>query len=217
MRILVGYSYYQYPIDVSQTINSWLGRLRKSGFDVEGFPLTIHPPGPPYWWKQLDKCWKLGDKDLLNMYEKLARKSEDFDVFLNWNGINIHPEFIKNLSTFNIFACFDDPEASELLSKPVAAAYDLCMIGNIAEIETYKSWGVKEVRFWPLGFMATDFDPSLTEDQILNGDRSHDVTLLCEKKYVQDRINRLDQFANAFPKGNYFGAGWPKGFLEDKK
>lgn len=217
MRILIGYSYYQYPVDVSSTLNLWANRLRKAGFEIDLFPLTIHPPGPPYWWKQLDKCWKLGDKDLLKMYENLARKAEEFDIFLNWNGINIHPEFLKNLSTFNIYACFDDPESSERLSKPVAAAYDLCMIGNIAEVDTYKSWGVKEVRFWPLGFMATDYDPSLTEDQILNGERKEDITLLCERKYVPERIKRLDQYAYAFPQGNYFGAGWSNGFLNDEK
>jgi len=217
MRILVGFSYYPYPVDVSATVNSWLGRLRNAGFEVESFPLTINPPGPPYWWKQLDKCWKLGDKELLKMYEALAKKSEDFDVFLNWNGINIHPEFIKSLPTFNIYACFDDPESSEILSKPVAAAYDLSMIGNVAEIETYKSWGVKNVEFWPLGFMSTDYDPSLTEEKILSGERDQDITLLCERKYVPDRIKRLDQFAAAFPSGNYFGAGWPGGFLNDEK
>jgi spore maturation protein CgeB len=217
MKILVGFSYYQYPVDVASTIEIWLNRLRSAGFEVESFPLTINPPGPPYWWKQLDRCWKIGDKGLLNMYENLAKKAEDFDVFLNWNGINIHPEFIQSLPTFNIYSCFDDPEASEFLSKPVAAAYDLCMIGNIAEVETYKKWGVKNVKFWPLGFLSTDFDDSLTEEKILYGNRTNDITLLCERKFIPDRIKRLDQFANAFPKGNYFGAGWPNGFLEENQ
>jgi hypothetical protein len=216
MRILIGFSYYPYPVDVSFTLTNWANRLKAAGFDIELFPLTINPPAVPYWWKQLDRCWKLGDKELLKLYENLARKAEEFDVFLNWNGINIHPEFLPNLSTYNIYACFDDPESSEILSKPVASAYDLCMIGNIAEVDTYKSWGVKEVRFWPLGFMANDFDPSLTEEQILYGMRENDITLLCERKYVPDRIKRLDQFASAFPNGNYYGAGWPSGFLKDE-
>lgn len=217
MKILVGFSYYNYPVDVATTINQWLDRLRSAGFEVESFPLTVNPPGPPFWWKQLDMRWKLGDKGLMNMYENLARKAEDFDIFINWNGINIHPEFIQTLPTFNIYACFDDPEASEFLSKPVAPYYDLCMVGNIAEVETYKSWGVKNARFWPLGFLSTDYDPSLTEDQIMTGNRTNDIALLCERKFIPDRIKRLDQYANAFPNGSYFGAGWPKGFLDENQ
>ncbi len=217
MKILLGFSYYNYPVDVAQTVNKWLSRLRLAGFEVESYPLTINPPGPPLWWRQLDRCWKLGDKDLLKSYENLAKKAEDFDVFLNWNGINLHPEFVQSLPTFNIYSCFDDPEASEFLSKPVAAAYDLCMVGNIAEVETYKKWGVKNVKFWPLGFLSTDFDPTLTEEQILNGERTNDLALLCERKFIPDRIRRLDQFANAFPAGKYFGAGWPDGFLAEEE
>ncbi len=217
MKILIGFSYYKYPVDVYETLTKWVERLRSAGFDIDLFPLTIDPPGPPFWWKQLDKSWKLGDRKLLSMYEKLALEVEKYDVFLNLNGINLHPNFVATLPTVNIYACFDDPEASERLSKPVAASYDLCLVGNIAEIETYKSWGVKKAEFWPLGFMATDFDPNLTEEQILYGEREEEITLLCEKKYFPERIKRLDFFANNFPNGNYFGPGWNNGFLSEKE
>jgi spore maturation protein CgeB len=217
MKILVGFSYYNYPIDVHVTLSKWVDRLRSAGFKLDLFPLTIDPPGPPYWWKQLDKSWKLGDKNLLRLYEKLALVVENYDVFLNLNGINLHPDFVSTLPTVNVYACFDDPESSGRLSKPVAAAYDLCLVGNIAEIETYKSWGVKKAEFWPLGFMATDYDSNLTEEQILQGEREEDITLLCERKYVPERIKRLDFFASNFPSGNYFGPGWNNGFLEEKE
>lgn len=217
VKILLGYSYYPHPNDVKITVESWLSRLRNAGFQVDSYPLTINPPNFPIWWKELDLKWKLGDKTLLKHYEKLALKLEEYDVFLNWNGINIHPDFLKQLKTFNVYGCFDDPESSERLSKPVAASYDLCMIGNIAEIETYKSWGVKNVEFWPIGFMSTDYDPTLTEEMILYGERKNDIVLLCEKKYVPERIKRLDEYSIAFPNGKYFGAGWSAGFLSESE
>ena len=65
--------------------------------------------------------------------------------------------------------------------------------------------------------MATDFDPNLTEEQILYGEREEEITLLCEKKYFPERIKRLDFFANNFPNGNYFGPGWTNGFLSEKE
>jgi hypothetical protein len=103
MKILLGFSYYPYPDDVAQMVNRWIARLRKGGFDVDPYPLTLNPPNYPIWWKKLDTLWKLGDKTLLTHYEKLARTLDEYDVFLNWNGINIHPDFVRQLPTFNVY------------------------------------------------------------------------------------------------------------------
>lgn len=214
MRILLGYSYYEYEVDVKATVDAWLGRLRAQGFAVESFCLTLRAPGPRLIWRQLDERWRRGDLTLLRMYEQLAKRLEQFDVLLNWNGINLHPEFIRQLPSFNVFGCFDDPEASADLSEPVAAAYDLCMVGNIAELETYRRWGVKEVRFWPMGFRLEDYNQTLTKDDILTGKRPVDVAMLCERTSPLRRA-RLDRFTAAFPQGEYYGSGWPKGFLPE--
>lgn len=214
MKILIGYSYYKYPVDIKEWFESIIIRLRNAGFDVDPFPLTINPPGPRLSWQSLERRWKFGDRELLEMYENLAIKLEDYDVFINYNGINLHPDFVKQLSTFNVYCCFDDPESSEDLSKPVAAYYDLCMIGNIAEVETYKKWGVKNAKFWPHGFKPDDFDPLLTKEKILSGERDIDVTLLCERTSGW-RGERLDKYSSAFPNGSYYGLGWPLGFLEE--
>lgn len=216
MKILLGFSYYEYPVDIAWLVQQWIDRLRHAGFEVDPYPLTINPPGNPLKWKKLDRMWKLGDRELLKNYENLAKKLEDYDVFLNWNGINIHPEFVSKLPTFNAYACFDDPESSEHLSKPVAAAYDLSLVGNIAELDTYRSWGCEEVQFWPNGFRADEYDSTLTEDRIRTETRDIDVSLLCERKYHADRIKRLDKYASAFPDGHYYGAGWPMGFLKEE-
>ncbi len=218
MKILLGYSYYESPVDVAATVSEYVARLTEAGYEVESYPLTLNPPGSPIWWIQLDKLWKLGDKQLLEHYNKLANKlvTGGFDVFLNFNGINIHPEFVRQIPAFTVYCCNDDPESSDRLSKPVAAAYDLCMIGNIAALDDYKSWGAKEVRFWPMSFMASEYDPTLTEDKILNGERDVDISILCEKLYVPDRVRRLNIYSQAFPAGKYYGPGWENPYLADK-
>lgn len=217
MRILLGFSYYKNHIDQAELVLQWVNRLRKAGFDVDPYPLTINPPANPILWKKLDRLWKLGDKSLLSNYEQLALKLEDYDVFLNWNGIHVHPEFVAQLPTINVFGFFDDPESSHQHSKPTAAAYDICMVGNIAELDTYRSWGCRNVHFWPNGFRADEYDPTLTEERIWNDPRPIDISLLCEKKYFKPRIARLDQYAAAFPDGHYYGAGWPMGFLNEEE
>jgi spore maturation protein CgeB len=128
----------------------------------------------------------------------------------------VHPEFVRQLQCFTVYGCFDDPESSENLSKPVAEAFDLAMVGNIAEIDTYKSWGVRNVRWWPLGFRHDDYDPSLTEQEIIKGQRDIEVALLCER-VTRRRRKRLDKFAASFPNGVYYGTGWPAGFLPESQ
>lgn len=214
MRILLGYSYYEHAFCIRTWTEGWLARLRAAGFSVDGFPLTLRPPGPNLLWPELDARWRRGDRELLTMYERLARRLEDYDVFVNFNGINVHPEFVRQLPTFNVYGCFDDPESSEDLSRPVAAAYDLSMVGNAAEVETYRSWGVREARFWPLGFREDDYDPALTREQILSGERPVEVALTCER-ITHWRRERVDRFAAAFPSGAYYGKGWPAGFLPE--
>ena len=88
MKILLGYSYYENPFDVKQWVEKWLGRLKKTGIDIEPFCLTLDPPGPRLGWHELDEKWRNGDNKLYEIYRELLRKCENFDVFINWNGIN---------------------------------------------------------------------------------------------------------------------------------
>ena len=214
MRILLGYSHYPYNFSIAKWNEGWLARMRSAGFQVEGTCLTLDPPGPRLTWQELDHLWTLGDRRLMTHYEALARKLEGFDALVNYNGINLHPRFVEQLPVFTVYSCCDDPESSEDLSKPVASAYDLCLVGNIAEVDAYCGWGAKNVRFWPLGFREEDHDPSLTLDHVLYRPRRTDLTLLCERTSPW-RQDRLDRFAAAFPKGVFRGPGWPLGFLPE--
>ncbi len=215
MRIILGYSYYKSPVNIKNKVEKWLSRLQEAGIDVDPFCLTIDAPGPRLSWKALDEKWKNGDKKLYELYARLLEKCRDYDVFINWNGINLHPEFVKLIPITKVYSCYDDPESSEDLSKPVAKFYDLCLVGNIAEVGTYKKWGVKNVDFWPLGFFEGERDSSITEKQILSDERDIDITLLCER-VSHWRKERLDKFEKAFPYAKYYGHGWPNGFIDEK-
>lgn len=219
MKILLGYSYYEYPVDVKTLVEQKIHRLRRTGLEIEAVPLTLTPPGPRLSWPELDERWAKRDRELLSMYDYLEEKMESFDVLVNWNGINLHPEFVEKQKKTTVFCCFDDPESSADLSKPVAKAYDLCLVGNVAELDAYRSWGVKEVRFWPLGFTASEYDPVLTYEQIMTEDRPVDVSLLSERVQgiKSGREERMDRYVSAFPQGAYYGRGWPNGFLPEEE
>ena len=214
MRILLGYPDFVSPIceSIGQQYLDEIAHAQQTGFKVEGFCLTLDPPGPCLRFKDLDKLWRRGDRTLLNMYERLEERLADFDVLINAPGINLHPKFVERLSAFTVFQCFDDPESSRHLSKPVAASYDLSLVGNIAEVEAYRSWGVQHAEWTPLGLMSQMHDPTLTEDQILNGERDIDLFMLIDR-LSKPRRARMDQMQAAFPDAHFYGKGWPRGFL----
>ena len=115
-----------------------------------------------------------------------------------------------------VFQCFDDPESSNHLSKPVAYAYDLSLVGNIAEVETYKSWGVKNAEWAPMGVFPEIYDNSLTYESILNGDRDIDLFMMIDKTFPV-RTARLDVLDKAFPDAHFYGKGWKRGYLPSGK
>lgn len=220
MKILLGYSWFKNDYFCIKTHwESWLERLRGHGFDVHGFCLTLHPPGGRLRWSELNSAWLLRDNDLLQKYDELLAALNNCDVFINYNGINVHPDMvttIRKLGITTVYCCFDDPENSADLSMPVAAAYDLCMVGNIASVDDYHSWGVKHAEFWPIGFRVNEYDSTLTKEIILTGKRHIDMTLLCERQ-SQWRRHRLDMLVNNFPQMQCYGYGWPNGCLSEIK
>jgi spore maturation protein CgeB len=192
----------------------WQRQLAEAGIQLDFFVLTLDAPGPPLTWSQLDRRWRRGDRNLLAMYERLALACAGYDLFINGAGINLHPDFVRQLPIMAAYACYDDPESSHLLSRPVAAAYDFALVGNLAEVSTYRSWGVRHAFFWPLGFFPQDVDPTLTKAAILGEERDLGVVLLCERESPWRR-ERLDRLAAAFPDGFYRGRGWPGGYLAE--
>jgi spore maturation protein CgeB len=194
-------------------IDAWLARLRSAGIEITGLPIPLDVPGRRLTWRALDARWRRGDRELMRLYERIARHMEDHDVLINYGGLNLHPRFLEQLPLVSVLGFFDDPESSEY-SQPVAAAHDVCMVGNIAELDTYRAWGARHVRWWPNGFRQDDFDPTLTEARILDGSRDVDVALLCER-VTHYRREKVDAFALAFPQGVYRGPGWPQGFLPE--
>jgi len=213
VRVLHAYPYYRSAASDAEQISLELVRMaRQSGYDVEAFCLTLNPPGPHLTFRELDARWRRGDRELLAMYEQLEARLDGFDVLLNGSGINLHPEFVERLGVFTVYQCFDDPESSAVLSKPVAASYDLCLVGNAAEVETYRSWGVKGAEWVPLGMLPGTYDPTLREEDILEGRRDVDLLMLIDRLSPPRRA-RMDRMAQAFPDGHFYGRGWPRGYL----
>ena len=216
-RVLVAYNYYPSATqDVEKDELAYLERLRLAGFDVEGFCISLNPPSQRLSFPELDARWRRGDRELLMMYERLEKALSGKDVLLNEAGVNLHPEFVQKLPVFTVFQCFDDPESSEDLSRPVAASYDLCLVGNVAEVSSYLRWGARRAVWMPLGLRSPIWDTSLTYEKIVDGRRDIDIFMMADKLSPWRRP-RLERLAAAFPDGHFYGRGWPRGYLPQGK
>jgi len=170
------------------------------------------------WWPfpVLDQKWRSHSADLMSRYGTLEERLRQKDVLIAAGGAMLHPDFIRQLSTFNVFYCADDPESSHILSKPVAAAFDLACVANIACVNDYASWGVRHAVWLPIPVSDHAIDRFITEESILTGTRNVDLIMCCERVYgLSDRAQRLERLQQEFPHAILRGKGWPNGFISD--
>lgn len=191
-----------------------LERRRARGYDVIGFCNTPAEMGRRWLtFDELDTRWRKGDRVLMRMYEDLARRVENRDVLVLYNGANLHPEFVKWMNVLKVYTAGDDPESTEVLTKPIAPAFDIHLVNNVACLDMYRSWGLKHVYFWPLGSLTTlDELANLNEETI--GDISRrPVPIVFFGGYQTHRKDRFDALEKTFPEAYCAGSGWPRGFL----
>ncbi len=189
-------------------------RLSGLGYRVEAHGI----PCVGGWWPfpKLDQKWRAGSADLLSRYGELAEKLRGVDVLIAAGGSMLHPEFIRQLGTYNVFLCADDPESSPVLSQPVAAAFDFCCVANIACVGDYARWGVRHAAWLPLPVSADVIDRTLTAERLRTGTRDVDLVMCCERVYgLSDRAQRLERLQREFPQAILRGKGWPAGFVTD--
>ncbi len=210
MRYLVAHlGWAPYAIEWHRSI---VERHCRRGFDVLSFCTVPKPPAPRYSFQELDTLWRRRDAEVVRLHDELVEIASDCDVLVNFNGANIHPDWLKDLPTFNVYICWDDPESSAELSQPVAKYFDFAFTGNIACIPLYQSWGIERCDYLPFACYESDYDHSMTVERILEDERDIDIVFLGERVSTWRRT-RLDQLRTAFPEALMCGPGWPGGFL----
>jgi hypothetical protein len=192
-----------------------LARRRQRGFDVKGFCVT--PPSIGGVWfpfPELDRLWRAADPALMAMYSDLAEQLRDRDALILYNGANLHPEFVSWLKVLKIYTAGDDPESTEILTRPIAPAFDIHLVNNIACVEMYRDWGLKRAYFWPLGSLTAEEDVAdLSEAKILDpNERPLPIVFFGDRNEI--RRQRLDRLTSAFPTSFCAGRGWPRGLID---
>jgi len=204
----------------NENVVSWheklLKRRQDRGYNITGFcntPLYLNRRWLPF--PELDKRWRYGDPAILDMYSSLLEEISDKDVLILYNGANLHPEFVRLLNVLKVYTAGDDPESTEVLTKPIAPVFNIHLINNIACLQMYRDWGLKHVHFWPLGSISTiDELKDINEDNILDLSKRNIKTIFCGG-YTPWRRNRLNILHEKFPTAYICGNGMPKGMISD--
>lgn len=193
-----------------------LKRRQDRGYDIIGFcntPLSLNRRWLPF--PELDRRWKSGDPVLLRIYSSLLEIIQDRDVLILYNGANLHPEFVKLLHILKVYTAGDDPESTEILTKPISPVFNIHLINNIACLQMYRDWGLNQVHFWPLGSLSTiDELSDINENNIVDISKRTIPTIFCGG-YTHWRKNRMDTLINSFPNSFVCGNGMPKGHISN--
>lgn len=210
---------YIYPVEegynnrkgLSHSRLAHINRLISKGFDIKPYGMQAHPRLNFY---QVDALWKFRSASLFKLYYDILSNLEGCDVLYNSTGLIIHPSFLETLKQITVLGFNDDPESSNGFSKPMARYYDLCAIGNIAEVDKYYDWGAKKVIWQPMGVLDSEYDIQLRPSDIDFNARQVDLVMIIDKLSRQRR-ERMVEIEKAFPHGHFYGRGWKRGYLKE--
>lgn len=200
---------------------------RGLGYTLETFCMTdLHPYIN---FRELDRRWRRRDPGLMRLYEELGKRIADADVFIHFNGVLLHPEFVAQFSQLKVYHCADDPDASAVISFPVASAYDVCAIANPSFLDNYRAWGCERVFFWPLGALHWDDAAPAPDGErevplVFIGSKTGStnsrylkrIPLLRRMSWLYPKKHLLSSVEKAFPCLIAHGIGWGRGSVSDE-
>jgi spore maturation protein CgeB len=214
MRVVFGY--LAWAAYAKAIFEAAVDRARAFGYDVVPFCLTPGEPKPRFSWSQLDAAWRSRDSDLCDLHDRLREVCSDADIFWNVNGANVHPEWLANLPTLNVYGCFDDPESTAAISEPVARYFDAAFVGNLGCLPMYQSWGIRRTAWCPIGIVNHDHPADISVEDLLLRDRTTFSAFVGERDSPW-RQERLDRLVAEFPDAVFRGNGWPAGRISDEE
>jgi hypothetical protein len=217
--------------NIGETVLRWHDRryqaALKLGYDVSMFRMADYHPHTTF--PKLDTLWRKRDQALMRLYDALGAAIDACDVFIHYNGALVHPEFLQQFNKLTIYHCADDPDASAVISRPVAAHYDICAISNPACIEMYKSWGCRNTLFWPLGSFSYDEDAIGADMTLPYSHRSVPLVFIGSKRGVPSlryvgkylglyrKKGLMTRLERSFPGLVAFGDGWRRGRIDNSE
>jgi len=152
----------------------------------------------------LDNLFYEKHPDLLRMYADVSSliAREHADALIVDNCFPYHPEFLRTLGVYKVLRTTDGPAAAYDRDFAYVHAYDHVLFHSPAYSEQLDmrsklaALGAKRADLWPLAVFDAAFDPSKSEDQLMECDRPIDVVFIGALHY--DKMPLLSQLKKAF-------------------
>jgi len=82
--------------------------------------------------QELDTLYRNGNRQLMRLYEKVRNLAKSHDILIVRYDNVYTPEFLKSLNNiYKVYFCDDDPEGSDVRSKPYVHAFDHCFAAAV--------------------------------------------------------------------------------------
>lgn len=198
-----------YSIDINPNVKSELEiieNLRHLGFTItlvdwmKELGIDYYPTAA-----QIKNIYESKDAKLMKLYQKISNLSMTHDVLIVGQSHVYLPEFIESLNNiYTVFYSADDPDSSDICSKPYVKHYDHIFAagvnfnGKSKITEKFLEWGAKRADWWPLGFRNDAFNPNLTIEDIYQKERDIDLVFVGDV-WTSKRRNNLIKLKSAFP------------------
>ena len=160
--------------------------------------------------EQIRELYHAKDPKLINLYKKIRNLSKTHEVLIVAQSHVYLPEFIESLDNiYTVFCSGDDPDSSEVCSKPYVKHYDHAFaVGvnfdkNTKIIDKFLEWDAKRANWWPLGFREDTYNQNLTVNDIYQKERCIDLVFVGEV-LLKKRRDYLTKLKRAFPQMKIF-------------
>lgn len=152
----------------------------------------------------LDNLYYDREPGLMRMYDALQEllATEKPEALLVDNMLPYHPDFLKQLNVYKVLRTTDGPTAAYDRDIPYVHAYDHVLFNNPAHSrdmdmkEKMLYAGAKRADFWPLALFDQMFDPTKTEETILEHKREVDIVFVGSLYF--DKMPLLARVRKAF-------------------
>jgi len=196
---------------VEQDIEEW----RSAGYQITsinhrkllGNKMALTPD-------ELHKRHVSGDPALMDLYARVRALAATHDVLIVDNENAYDPEFLESLdSVYKVLVSGDDPESSDVRSKPFVRYFDhsfcwgINFDANSRVVDRFREWGAPRADWWPYGVRMDTYDPFLTETDIETKERDIDLVFVGSPMM---KIPRLTELKAAFPQLEIYGRGWSR-------
>ena len=214
MKILISWGHHGAMVPRTQQM---LGMFRRAGYEITDINhREFLGENRTYSSAELSERYRNNYEPLARLYATVRQRSRDYDAFMVLYDNVYIPEYLRSLDgIYKVYFCDDDPEGSEVRSRPYVRAFDYSFAAAVnfdaktRAWQKYIDWGARRAGWYPaaFGIAPDDYDRELTGEVIEAEERPLDVVFIGAADPCKvERILEFRRLVNM----DIYGSGWSR-------